>query len=93
MGIFSIDLQSIISIPQHAEERTIFGLLSKPFNWKGSEEKWLWPNLLYYPEVAWRKSRKIRKLLSNNGRSQGRDLNPRPPQYEEWSAFSHDFQC
>jgi len=39
----------------------ICGLLGKPVNWKGTAEKLLWSNLLYYPALAWRKSRKTWK--------------------------------
>jgi hypothetical protein len=51
-------------------------------NLKGCERKRLWSNVSHYPDICMEGLRKITKDLSLNSRSPGRDLNPRPPEFE-----------
>jgi hypothetical protein len=51
-------------------------------NWKGFGRKQLWRNLRYYPKIQLEGLRKTTKNLSQDSRSQGRDLNLGPPKYE-----------
>jgi hypothetical protein len=51
-------------------------------NWKGCERKRSWPNLRYYPSICLEGPRKTVQNLSQDSWSPGRDLNPRPPEYE-----------
>jgi hypothetical protein len=41
-----------------------------------------WPNLRYHPGICLEGLRKDTETLSQYSRSPGRDLNPRPPEYE-----------
>jgi hypothetical protein len=49
-------------------------------NWKGFGRKRTQPNLRYYPSI-YVGSEENHEKLSQNHRSPGRDLNPRPPEY------------
>jgi hypothetical protein len=51
-------------------------------NWKGCGKKRPWPNLRYHPGIFLEELSKATKKLSQDSRSSGRDLNPRPPAYE-----------
>jgi hypothetical protein len=51
-------------------------------NRKGCGRKRPWPNLRYYNGIFLEGLRKTTKNLSRDSRSPGRDLNPRPPEYE-----------
>jgi hypothetical protein len=49
--------------------------------WKGFGKR-SWPNLRYYPRIRLEGLRKTTKTLSQDSRSQIRNLTPGPPKYE-----------
>jgi hypothetical protein len=51
-------------------------------NCKGFGRKRSWPNLRHYPGILVEGLREIIKNLSEDSRSQDRELNLRPPEYE-----------
>jgi hypothetical protein len=51
-------------------------------NWKGCGRKWLWPILKYYPSISLEELRKATQNFSQDSKSLGQDLNPRPSEYE-----------
>jgi hypothetical protein len=51
-------------------------------NWKGYGRKRSCPNLSYYPGICLEGLGKITKKINQVNRSQGRDIKPRPPEYE-----------
>jgi hypothetical protein len=51
-------------------------------NWKGCGWKRSWPNLRYYPGICLEGLRKTTKILSQDSRHPGRDLNQGSPEEE-----------
>jgi hypothetical protein len=51
-------------------------------NWKGFGRRQQWRILKYYPGIRLEGLRKTTKTLNLDGRSAGRDLNPRSPEYK-----------
>jgi hypothetical protein len=51
-------------------------------NWKGCWGRRSWPNLQYYPGICLARLRKTTKILSQDSRFSGRDLNLESPEYK-----------
>jgi hypothetical protein len=62
-------------------------------NWKGYGRKWSCTNLRHYPGICLERLRKTTKILSQDSRSLGQDLNPGPPEYEPGVLITWSQQC
>jgi hypothetical protein len=51
-------------------------------NWKGCGRKRSWPIFRYYPEMFLEERKETRDISNQASRSTGRNLNPRPREYE-----------
>jgi hypothetical protein len=64
-------------------------------NWKGRGNKWSWPNFKVLFQRLPGGTEESQENLSQDRRYPGRDLNPRPPEYDlisfEYLRFSTEF--